>query len=252
MPARKPNSIGRGDMVMIQGGPDDIAQGRVVRRVQADELDVLARQLSMTSLDQRSHLEDLTNFYYRDRAQDTAGAATKGERNASIQVMLKLVGRARTDRTGRSRMTLEAALDYADNDLAWDLTCAVALKSENGEASDAPISSLPLDEIEAALLSCLTSSRGPMPALGAERALIARLVQMYEASTGQIATHNPKVMTQYTGLAESQAGRFVTAAAKLIDPDLNGTKVTNLMAAWLKRRRDADARARSNSAKQAA
>lgn len=245
MPKRKPNSIGRGDMVMIHGSPDDMAAERVVKTIKIETCDALVKVMRVTSMAQRAILADVVNRYYRDRAQETAGAASKGERNESIKVMLKLVTEARSDLTGRSRMTLDACADYADDALAWDLRWA-RYKAKR-VTSSVPISSWDLDDIEAALSTCTSKSRGPMPAAGSARDLIASLLQLYEASTGQPATHTPYVKTEYTGLAESDAGRVVTVAAQLIDPMLTGTQINNLIAAWLKRRRDTAVEEASNT-----
>lgn len=244
MPKRKPNSIGRGDMVMIHGSPDDVAAERVVETIKIETCDALVKVMRVTSMAQRAILADVVNRYYRDRAQETAGAASKGERNESIKVMLKLVTEARSDLTGRSRMTLDACADYADDALAWDLRWA-RYKAKR-VTSNVPISSWSLEDIEAALITCTTKSRGPMAAAAA-RNLIASLLQLYEAFSGRPATHNPYIKTEYTGLAESDAGRVVTVAAQLIDPTLTGTQINNLIAAWLKRRRDTAVEEASNT-----
>lgn len=227
---------------MIDGDANDIAAGRVVRRLTGAQRGALALAPEVREAFDLDRLETIANCYYRDLAQETGGEASKGEQNASIAIMLDCVEKARRDPTDRARMNLEALWTAADDDLAFRLLRAVGRSHSVGASGFGIVSELSLDTIEAALLECQTQSRGPLPASPAEQRLIGELIDAWEVTTGRTATHNPKIKTRYTGDAGSEAGRFVTAAVKIIDPEVLTTTVASLMDERLKARRRARAK----------
>jgi hypothetical protein len=224
---------------MIDSDVDDVAAGRVVRRLTSGQRRALALAPEVREAFDLDRLETIANSYYRDLAQETAGEASKGEQNASIAILLDWVEKARRDPTDRARMNLEALWTATDDDLAFRLLHASGLRQTAGPFGFLTVSELTLDTMEGALLDCRTQSRGPLPASMAERRLVAELIDAWEVATGRTATHNPKIKTQYTGDAESEAGRFVTAMVKVIDPDVLTTTISTLIDEWLKARRRA-------------
>ena len=224
---------------MIDGDANDVAAGRVIRRLTSGQRQAFATSNAIGAAFDADRLETIANSYYRDLAQETGGEASKGEQNASIAILLGWVEKARRDPTDRARMNLEALWTATDDDLAFRLLRAVGRRGSVGASGFGIVSELSLDTIEATLLDCQTQSRGPLPASPAKRRLIAELINAWEVSTGRTATHNPKVKTRYTGDAQSEAGRFVAAVVKVVDPKVISTKVTSLMNEWLKARRRA-------------
>jgi hypothetical protein len=59
--------------------------------------------------------------------------------------------------------------------------------------------------------------------------LVDGLCRLYEALTGKAATHNSKVKTHYTGEPQSDAGMFIIAAVRAIDPGVAAREVNTAM-----------------------
>jgi len=55
------------------------------------------------------------------------------------------------------------------------------------------------------------------------------LCQLYEEITGERATHNPYLKTEYKGVPHSAAGRFVELIVRLVDPKVIPTNISTAM-----------------------
>ena len=62
------------------------------------------------------------------------------------------------------------------------------------------------------------------------------LGELYTELTGKRVTHNPYAKTEYRGQPQSEAGRFILAAAKAIDSTIRPTAVNTAVAALAKPR----------------
>ncbi|PZO40715.1 MAG: hypothetical protein DCE92_01850 [Alphaproteobacteria bacterium] len=235
MPAKKADSIGRDGVVMIDGDADDIAAGRVVPKINADRLQQLATGLGVSSANQQLELETAVNRYYRDMAQQLPHPPTKGEMNASIKIIEKIVKKARNDPLGKWRRELDVLLNYTDGNLAWCLRCEISRQLPALETVH--FEEIPLDVVAGALADCRTTSRGPLPPDRPMIGLIASLTSLYESVADKVATHNPKIKTEYNGTPQSEAGRFVLKAVKAIDPGILPMTINSLFGQHLKSRR---------------
>jgi hypothetical protein len=58
---------------------------------------------------------------------------------------------------------------------------------------------------------------------------VRSLCQLYEEITGERATHNPYLKTEYKGVPYSAAGRFVELIVRLVDPKVMPTHISTAM-----------------------
>jgi hypothetical protein len=80
--------------------------------------------------------------------------------------------------------------------------------------------------------------RGPPPRKTL-RIVMEQLATLYEEATGLAFTHTPYVKSEYKGISQSRAGRFVTAFLKIVEPQLPETAIATEMARvvkWRKRK----------------
>jgi len=68
--------------------------------------------------------------------------------------------------------------------------------------------------------------------------IIRWLAVIYEETTGRTVTHTPYEKTTYMGTPQSQAGQFVMAFLKMVDPNLPETAVATEMARFVATRED--------------
>ncbi len=92
-------------------------------------------------------------------------------------------------------------------------------------------------DMEAACESALAEpkQKGPKRSFDLQWA-VRELLNLYESLTGRQATHTPYSRTEYTGLPQSEAGRFVVDCMAEIDQSVAKTKISNVMADLIRHR----------------
>jgi hypothetical protein len=60
------------------------------------------------------------------------------------------------------------------------------------------------------------------------------LARLYERYSGELATHNPYQKTEYVGDPQTNAGRFLVAFFKAVDPSVRKTQISTALTCWVR------------------
>jgi hypothetical protein len=164
-------------------------------------------------------MEKVATDYLWRRAQHTS-RWSRSEKNAALKEIEDL-----------SRK-LATRLEHLDMELEWELIYSAA----RAEKEIAPlVQSLRFLEGHASYtLKAGKEKSGPRPDSNIHRA-VTELAQIYRQMTGRAITHNPKRQTEYTGRPESTGGRFVVAFFAAVDPSIAKTKISQALAAIVRK-----------------
>jgi hypothetical protein len=160
--------------------------------------------------------------------QDEKGPS-RAEQNAALHKLLA---------SGRELSSTLAQLDYATHarllDVLWTHPPTESRRVFEQLHQMAAAVDHVVDCVTLALAKGQKGGPGPRKTLPI---IIGLLASVYEEATGLEFTHTPYVKTEYKGIPQSHAGRFVTAFLKNVDPDLATTAIATEMARFVKSRK---------------
>ena len=155
----------------------------------------------------------------------------KGPRRAEQNAGLKQVS-ASPDELASTVTKLDCATQARLLDVLWTHPC---IKFRGGEQLDKIARDAPDMVVDAARLALGQKRCGPAPRKTLPM-IIRWLASIYEETTDLKFTHTPYEKTKYNGTPQSQAGQFVTAFLKMVDPKLPETAIAPEMARFVETR----------------
>jgi hypothetical protein len=164
--------------------------------------------------------------------QDEKGPS-QAERNAALKKLLA------------SRQDVKLLVAQLDSTTQGELLDVLwshpRIKFRGGEQLDQIARDDPGLVIDCAKRLLAKGQKRPGPGCRKTLPIIIRwLASIYEETTGLKFTHTPYAKTKYKGTPQSQAGQFVTAFLKLVDPKLPETAIATEMARFVETREGRD------------
>jgi hypothetical protein len=212
-----------------------------------DQMSAISATLGLSENDDLSSLEwdleYLASLYLQWKAHDEKGPS-RAERNAALKETLKAserLGAMLCSLDGASEAELiDALLSYKTASSGSTAPGDVASNHQPQELGFRQLQSLRdrLNHFNVNLSTFLKDrmqQRGP-DARKSLPAIVGYLSQVYERETGKAVTHNPyKSVEDYSGVPQSQAGKFMAAFFECVDPDLPATAVATELRRQIKR-----------------
>lgn len=206
----------------------------------------LAAMLDVTRPDDidslKQELEEIGRFYLRWSAQDEKGPS-RAERNAALREVVEATQRLELllkalDHASEADL-MDALAPYRSETWEFDEEGNVKDTHESQEFGFRQIQTLRdrlthFNESAAPYLRSRLHQGGPDPRKTLP-AIIGFLAEVYEQETSKPLTHNPyQGVEDYKGLPQSQAGRFMAAFLKIVDPELPATSIATELARYVK------------------